>query len=153
MIYAVHLLHTNLIVHRDIKPENFLIDKRFGMKLIDFSFSDKVMSREQVMKFHVGTQGFMAPEVVSGKYTLKCDWYSLGVSLFEVFTDFNGEIKLLTSRRTSALIQILNPKARELVARLLTIEAWRLSDYDEIKKHNYFFGFDWYTVEEKNQQK
>ena len=72
MIYAVHLLHLNLIVHRDIKPENFLIDKKFAVKLIDFSYSEKVSTRDQVMKFHVGTRGFMAPEVLSGNYTSKC---------------------------------------------------------------------------------
>jgi serine/threonine protein kinase len=77
------------IIHRDLKPTNILIafktDGRF-VKLADFGLAKLQESEEQSHTCGVGTQKYMAPEVlISGKYNTKADVYSLGVIIPELF--------------------------------------------------------------------
>ncbi len=77
------------IIHRDLKPTNIMIafktDGRF-VKLADFGLAKLQESEEQSHTCGVGTQKYMAPEVLtSGKYNTKADVYSLGVIIPELF--------------------------------------------------------------------
>lgn len=76
-------LHQLGICHRDIKPENFLVSRTgdiISYKLADFGLS--TLDGEQLMTEAVGTMAYAAPEVLNKKYTLKCDIWSLGVTLY-----------------------------------------------------------------------
>ena len=82
---AVNYLHAHGVCHRDLKPENILfstIAEDSQVKLIDFGLSKVFNSENNEMKGAVGTTYYMAPEVLTGKYTEKCDVWALGVILY-----------------------------------------------------------------------
>jgi calcium-dependent protein kinase len=54
----------------------------FQLKLIDFGLSKVLKTMNGLMKDKVGTVYYMAPEVLKGKYNIKCDVWSCGVILF-----------------------------------------------------------------------
>jgi calcium-dependent protein kinase len=85
------------IVHRDLKPENFLLlDKRDDapIKIIDFGLSRFDDSPFGIMNTRVGSPYYVAPEVLQGAYTNKCDIWSIGVITYLLlcgFAPFNGD--------------------------------------------------------------
>ena len=82
---AVNYLHAHGVCHRDLKPENILfstIAEDSQVKLIDFGLSKVFDGENNTMKGAVGTTFYMAPEVLTGQYTEKCDVWALGVILY-----------------------------------------------------------------------
>ena len=83
---AVNYLHYHGVCHRDVKPENILLstmEENSQLKLIDFGLSEIVKDMDDIIKGkEVGTLYYMAPEVISGDYTEKCDVWSCGVILY-----------------------------------------------------------------------
>lgn len=91
-------LHSKKIAHRDIKPENvlFVSNDSLDVKLLDFGNSRK-MGENQGMNGVYGTAFYVAPEVHAGKYTEKCDMWSVGVILYMLLSGnppFNGSSDL-----------------------------------------------------------
>ncbi|XP_076899496.1 serine/threonine-protein kinase 52-like [Bidens hawaiensis] len=79
-------LHSKKIIQRDVKPENILVDNQKNMKLADFGESVYEPLDLFFMSGEIGTRGYMAPEVVSRKpYGHKCDMYSFGICLWEIY--------------------------------------------------------------------
>src|SRR3989338_1994463 len=77
------------IIHRDIKPENILMAKEGTAKLADFGISTFKPRSQGIrnMTQKVGTPVYFAPEVFSSdQYTERCDIYSLGVLMCEVYS-------------------------------------------------------------------
>jgi serine/threonine protein kinase len=83
--------HDPPIIHRDLKPQNILLVKSIlskkdipQVKITDFGISkcfDENMTTRQ------GTQEYMAPEVMESKrYDSKCDVYSFGIILWQLFS-------------------------------------------------------------------
>jgi serine/threonine protein kinase len=85
------------LIHRDIKPDNLMRTSR-GLRLFDFNVSreDEGSARTQ----HVGTHGYMAPEVAeSGDYDTRADLFSVGVVLWEIALRKRFDISVHTERR------------------------------------------------------
>ncbi|MCB9706167.1 MAG: protein kinase [Myxococcales bacterium] len=70
------------LIHRDIKPANIMRTSR-GLRLFDFNVAreDRLSRKTQ----HVGTPGYIAPEVQdSDQYDARADLYSVGLILWEI---------------------------------------------------------------------
>ncbi|MBV5312764.1 MAG: protein kinase [Prolixibacteraceae bacterium] len=71
------------IFHRDIKPSNIVWDKQDRFVLIDFN----VATNLDTDKNFVGTQPYLAPDLVQGKnvnWDNSADTFSLGITLYEL---------------------------------------------------------------------
>ncbi|MBA0619662.1 hypothetical protein Godav_005479 [Gossypium davidsonii] len=79
-------LHSKKIVHRDVKTENMLLDARRNLKIADFGVARVEAQNPKDMTGETGTLGYMAPEVLDGKpYNRRCDVYSFGICLWEIY--------------------------------------------------------------------
>nr|GMD72430.1 serine/threonine-protein kinase HT1-like [Ipomoea batatas] len=79
-------LHSKKIVHRDVKAENMLLDTDRTLKIADFGVARVEAQNPKDMTGETGTLGYMAPEVLDGKpYNRKCDVYSFGICLWEIY--------------------------------------------------------------------
>ena len=94
---AIEYCHNNGICHRDLKPENLLYlnpgaEKNNPIKVIDFGLSQYI-SPNKKLSTKVGTAYYVAPEILKGDYTEKCDIWSAGVILYIFLSGdppFNG---------------------------------------------------------------
>jgi serine/threonine protein kinase len=98
---GLHYLHSNGICHRDLKPENILLDKDFNVKIIDYGFAGDLEGRfkDGYCLTHLGTKGFMAPEILERKRYQGhvVDLFALGVILFMMYTRDRPFEEALTS--------------------------------------------------------
>ncbi|XVE81654.1 hypothetical protein DITRI_Ditri15bG0082500 [Diplodiscus trichospermus] len=79
-------LHSRKIVHRDVKSENMLLDAHRNLKIADFGVARVEAQNPRDMTGETGTLGYMAPEVLDGKpYNRRCDVYSFGICLWEIY--------------------------------------------------------------------
>jgi len=82
MVKAMKYLHSLDIIHRDLKPENMLYDTESRLlKIIDFGTAIELPSGKKLTST-IGTPYYIAPEVLAGEYTEKCDVWSCGVILY-----------------------------------------------------------------------
>ncbi|XP_068305653.1 serine/threonine-protein kinase 52-like [Pyrus communis] len=105
-------LHSQKIVHRDVKTENMLLDKTRAVKIADFGVARVEASNPNDMTGETGTLGYMAPEVLNGNpYNRKCDVYSFGICLWEIYCCDMPYPDLSFSEVTSAVVrQNLRPE-------------------------------------------
>ncbi|KAM7501369.1 hypothetical protein LguiB_000273 [Lonicera macranthoides] len=83
---GLNYLHSKKIVHRDVKTENMLLDINRTLKIADFGVARVEAQNPRDMTGETGTLGYMAPEVLDGKpYNRKCDVYSFGICLWEIY--------------------------------------------------------------------
>jgi len=90
-VRALACVHEQRIAHRDIKPANILLDnlRPGGVYLCDFGLGrDLDFATPDQMRDGAGTPLYMAPERLlrSTADELKCDIYSMGVTLYEALT-------------------------------------------------------------------
>ncbi|KAK6129318.1 hypothetical protein DH2020_036926 [Rehmannia glutinosa] len=99
-------LHYKKIVHRDVKTENMLLDKNRTVKIADFGVARVEASNPNEMTGETGTLGYMAPEVLNGNpYNRKCDVYSFGICLWEIYCCDMPYPNLSFSELTSAVVR------------------------------------------------
>ncbi|XVE75056.1 hypothetical protein DITRI_Ditri12bG0066900 [Diplodiscus trichospermus] len=118
---ALHLarglayLHSWKLVHGNVKPENMLLDRNFKLKITDFGTSNLEISTHQELPTSdtaAETIRYMAPEVIDSKpYDRKCDVYSFGICLWEIYCCEVPYQNLGFSELTSAILyQKLRPE-------------------------------------------
>lgn len=84
---ALELCEKEGIIHRDIKPANIFVDQNGNYKLGDFGIARELGSRS--VKTVAGTEQYIAPEVMVGKYDCRADIYSLGLVLYSLLNNNN----------------------------------------------------------------
>lgn len=89
MLMGLNYIHSQGFSHRDLKPENILLDDKYNVKIIDFGFACPLEGRDGsgLNKSHVGTPGYMAPEILNKKayQADSVDLFALGVILFIMY--------------------------------------------------------------------
>jgi calcium-dependent protein kinase len=151
ILSVIAFCHSHGVVHRDLKPENFLLDtdeEAAHLKAIDFGASCFYVRGEPITQL-IGTPDYMAPEVLSHKYSEKCDEWSAGVILFVLLSGgppFHGssqeEIFSLVSkavvRFSDEIWSDISPDAKDLIKKLLTKNPSKRITAAQALKHKWF---------------
>lgn len=92
---GLHRLHLASIIHKDLKPSNIMVTDREGsVAIIDFGISSVADSGSTVLLTKTGmTPEYAAPETFKGLFLTCSDYYSLGITLYELFcgqTPYHG---------------------------------------------------------------
>ncbi|KAL0925871.1 hypothetical protein M5K25_004245 [Dendrobium thyrsiflorum] len=112
LAHGLSYLHSKKIVHRDVKTENMLLTSKRTVKIADFGVARVEAQNPKDMTGETGTLQYMAPEVLEGKpYNRKCDVYSFGICLWEIYACDMPYYKLTFTEVSYAVVhQNLRPK-------------------------------------------
>ncbi|NMO90344.1 serine/threonine-protein kinase [Actinomycetospora sp. TBRC 11914] len=97
------LLHGRGVLHRDVKPANILIDDFGEPVLADLHVAGRLHEETTSITTGLATRSYAAPEIVeTGRYTVRSEVYSLGLTLAALATDTPSPAEELIGRMIAA---------------------------------------------------
>ncbi|XP_059208808.1 rho-associated protein kinase 2 isoform X1 [Centropristis striata] len=163
VVMALDAIHSMGFIHRDVKPDNMLLDRLGHLKLADFGTCMKMDSQTGMVHCDtaVGTPDYISPEVLKsqggdGYYGRECDWWSVGVFIFEMLV---GDTPFYADSLVGTYSKIMDHKnslnfpddveiskdAKNIICAFLTDREVRLgrNGVEEIKRHPFFKNDQW----------
>ncbi|XP_068437169.1 rho-associated protein kinase 2 isoform X3 [Clinocottus analis] len=162
VVMALDAIHSMGFIHRDVKPDNMLLDRLGHLKLADFGTCMKMNATGMVhCDTAVGTPDYISPEVLKsqggdGYYGRECDWWSVGVFIFEMLV---GDTPFYADSLVGTYSKIMDHKntlnfpddveiskdAKNIICAFLTDREVRLgrNGVEEIMRHPFFKNDQW----------
>lgn len=159
IIKALIYCHKMELTHRDLKPENFMFKSKepgSNLKLIDFGYARIFQKdpKEEPGKFirmrsKVGTENYMAPEILQRNYSSSCDVWAAGVILYIMLcgcppfegNDTEETFKLIERIEydfEDELFDSVSEEAKDLISKILTPEDQRLT-LEQVLEHPWIY--------------
>ncbi|VDO13903.1 unnamed protein product [Rodentolepis nana] len=167
LVLAINSLHELGYVHRDIKPDNVLLETSGHIVLTDFGSCLRI-GQDGLIKntAAIGTPDYIAPEILRaaedshGTFGVECDYWSLGVVMYEMLF---GETPFYSENLIQTYSQIMNfektfrfpedeegvsDEAKDLLKHFICDRKTRYgrNGIEEIVKHPFFNGIDWQNI-------
>ncbi|VDK37458.1 unnamed protein product [Taenia asiatica] len=167
LVLAINSLHELGYVHRDIKPDNVLLESSGHIVLTDFGSCLRIGNDGLIRNTAaVGTPDYIAPEILRaaedthGTFGVECDYWSLGVVMYEMLF---GETPFYSENLIQTYSQIMNfektfkfpedeesvsDAAKDLLKHFICDRKQRYgrNGIEEIAKHPFFTGVDWENI-------
>ena len=167
MILGLEYIHQNKIIHRDLKPENLVCDLNGYVRITDFGVAKKY--KKENSQDTSGTPGYMSPEVLMAQnHSYTADFFAIGVMLFEFMygeRPYNGRnrkeiredvLKKQVYIKKENLPSGWKSDCVEFCNLLLMRKPHKRLGYNEgiieLKKNNFFKGFNWELLESKKME-
>merc|ERR1711879_1013217 len=123
--------------HRDVKLENVVIDQSGSARLVDYGLAKIGKKYDMRCSTLAGNNHHMAPEIISAangnkadtesSYEQECDWWSLGVLLYEMYT---GKQLFYAENADEVISLVIGSKDKDLIENKLkdNIEDGKISE-------------------------
>ena len=131
--------------HRDLKPSNILysyINDEKTNFIIKLGISTDLKSSQYAS--NAGTKRFKAPEVEEGKFSNKCDLYSIGIILYylktgEYIFDGKRELDILNNKDKNIIKKDTNDELlNKLIRKLVVKDPHKRMEWDDYFKDPFF---------------
>lgn len=124
---GLHAIHEAGIIHKDLKPSNIMLNSDGEtVSIIDFGISSVIEEGNTVLVTKTGmTFEYSAPETFKGIYWKGSDYYSFGITLFELFCGYTPyanmqreEIEQYLSVQRIPLPEEMSPHLQDFISAL-----------------------------------
>lgn len=148
LISAMEYLQSLKIAHRDLKPENLLLDENKILKVADFGMA-AWLGGDDLQQTACGSPHYASPEVIANvPYDgAMSDIWSCGVILYALLTGrlpFDDEDTIALLRKVSAgnfaMPTDIDPRAKDLLKKMLEKDVGKRIKIQDIKKHPWFLS-------------
>lgn len=147
IIAGVEHCHGQGVAHRDMKPENIFMDESGNVKIGDFGLSGEIRAGE-LLRESCGSLNYAAPELLCRDCAYEgpgVDVWACGVILYALlaqklpFEDASPfYLKQLIRRGKYTEPRHVSADAKDLIARILTVNASQRISIADIRKHRWF---------------